>query len=159
MNWTVPEQYKEHRLCLSIVLIPWQLGKILSLPGSPFLLSKMKIIRGSWWGLNEVMYVERSFRRIQNVWAQERFGCSINASSHFFYFLIIFLPVFLFISLSLYLMFPCTINSVMKHENGFAPDRRKTGPSLVDLSPSSLTFVLLMLVPELAPGGPSISYC
>lgn len=46
----------------------------------------------------------------------------------------------------------------MKHENGFAPDRRKTSPSLVDLSPPSLTLVLLMLVPELAPEGPGISY-
>lgn len=79
----------------------------IDLPESPFLLSKMKIIGGSWWGLNEVMYGDRSSGRIQNDWDQEGFECSIHDSSHFSP-LANCLSTCLFVSLSFYLICPCT---------------------------------------------------
>ena len=118
------EQRKEHKLFLS----PGQPGKSLNLPGSPFLLSKMKIIRRSWWESKEEMYTDRSSRRIQKGLAQEGFDCCIHAGFHSFPYFLPFCLGFLFIALSLYLIFPHMTNSIMKPEDRFAPDKEKTSP-------------------------------
>lgn len=60
--------------------------------------------------------------------AQEGFDCCINSSSHSFPYFLFFYLDFLFISLSLYLIFPHITNSLMKPENRFALDEEKTSP-------------------------------